>query len=317
MGRIGKISSIKKNFPMGSETLESSLSSKGYDRFPGTYTMFLPYKELSGKYRTGLDPDAMYLTRLSKEEGDIKRAEIVEARARLEEETGLDLSPRSSYYNYGAQNVTDKVRAVKLFQKDNIFPLDKPLVEVTYRWMAVHPQIASSLRAYDAGLYPATTQFFVNNEDIEQEMIFAKKTIINKAISALELLSLERRKKIARLLGLPVSDSTSETMVYNLIDSFIKEDEVRIGEYKGQNPITLFKKFSGMDGKLLSLKDLVEQAITNSIYKVRVGGRIHEGEAEIFKSKDELVEYLYSDNGQEDLLALEDKVLAKKSTLVQ
>lgn len=322
MGKIGKISSIKKNYPTGFETLESSLSSKGYDRFPGTYTMFLPYRELSGRYRTGLDPDAPFLNKLSKEEADIKRKALRVDLKRLEEATGLDLSPRSQYYNYGAKpniggTTIEKVKAIKIYQKDNIFNLENALQEITYRWLSAHPMIASSYKAWEGGLYPSSTQFYVNNEEVEQEMMFSKKILINKAVAVLERLSIERRKKISRLLGLPVSDNTSETMVYNLLDSFIKDGDVKDGAFKGQNSITLFNRFSEMDGKLLDLKDLVEQAITHSIYRVKTGGRIHEGEAEIFKTKEELVDYLYSDKGQEDLLALQDKLSAKKSTLVQ
>lgn len=323
MGRIGKISSIKKNYPTGYETLESSLSAKGYDRFPGTYTMFLPYKELSGKYRTGLDPDALFLERIaSKEERDLKKKMLREDLNRLQEATGLDLSPRSSYYNFGARPEEKggdivKVKAIKIYQKDNIFNLDNPLMEISYKWLSVHPQIASSYRAYEKGLYPSSTQFFVNNEDVEQELLYSKKTVINKAIVSLDLLSIEKRKKVARLLELPVADHTSESMVYNLLDTFIKGPEVKAGPFKGQDPVELFKKFADMDAQLLSVKDIVEQAITNSIYRIKAGGRIAEGEAEIFKSKDELVEYLYSDKGQEDYIALQDKLLAKKSTLVQ
>lgn len=322
MGKIGKISSIKKDYPTGFETLESSLSAKGYDRFPGTYTMFLPYRELSGKYRTGLDPDAGYLARLSKEEADIKKRSIREDLERLQEATGLDLSPRSSYYSYGSKpdgvnGTMQRVSAVKMYQKDNIFNFINALQEVTYKWLSVHPQIASSYRAYESGLYPVSTQFYVNNEDVEQELLFNKKAVINKAVASLEKLSLEKRKKVARLLALPVSDNTSETIVYNLLDTFIKGEAMKVGPFTGQSPVDLFKKLCEMDAKLLTIKDTVEQAITNSIYRVKAGGRINEGEAEIFKSKDELVEYLYSDKGQEDLIALEEKLLAKKSTLVQ
>jgi len=127
----------------------------------------------------------------------------------------------------------------------------------------------------------------------------------------------EKKKKIARLLGLPVSDNTKESQVYNLLDSWIKQGDIRAGDFKGQNPITLFNKLVGLDNKLLEVKNLVEQAITNSIYRVHKAGRIYEGNVELFKSKDELIEYLYSEKGQEDFLALTDKLEAKKSMTVQ
>lgn len=323
MGKIGKISGLKKNFPPGIRSLEASLSDKGYDRFPGTYSMMFPFREMSGKYRTGLDPDALYLQRLSKEQRDIIISEIKETRKRLEEATGLDLGPRSQYYNYAASRMDDnsgdvvKVKRVKLFQGDNLFSLDNPLEEITFRWLSIHPQIASSYKAYERGEYSSQTQFYVNNEDVEQEQTYNKKVLINKAIAELEELAPEKKKKVARLLGLPVTDNTKESTVYNILDTFIKQGEIKTGDLKGQNPITLFNKFVVMDSKLLQIKDLVEQGISNSIYRVQKGGRVYEGNQEVFKNKEELIEFLYSDKGQEDFLALEDKLAAKKSILVQ
>lgn len=318
---IGKISSIKKAYQKGVHSLEASLSDKGYDRFPGTYVMMLPFKEMSGKYRTGLDPDAGYLNKYPDDIKALKIKEINETRARLEEATGLELGPRSSYYNIASrgkdgEQIT-KVGTVKVYQGDNIFTFRDPIQEITFIWLSVHPQIASSLRAYERGEYVSQTQFYVNNEDIEQEQVFTKKSKVNKAIAELEEMSPEKKKKVARLLGLPVSDNTKESQVYNLLDSWIKQDEIKTGEHKGQNPITLFNKLTGLEGKMLAVKDIVEQAITNSIYRVVKGGRVYEGAQELFKSKDELVEYLYSDKGQEDYLALGDKLNVKKTMAVE
>lgn len=321
MGKIGKISSIKKAYPKGMRTLESSLSDKGYDRFPGTFSRVLPFKEVSGKYRTGLDPDAGYLQKYPEEQRKIMIKEINETRKRLEEATGLELGPRSLFYNFGARKDNGdyivKVQTVKLYQGDNIFSFDDPMQEITFHWLSVHPQIAASYKAYERGEYTPQTQFYVNNEDIENDQIYSKKVLMNKAVSELEGLTPERKKKIARLLALPVSDNTKESHVYNLLDSWIKQGDIKTGDFKGQNPITLFNKLVDMDGKLLEVKNLVEQALTHSIYRVHKGGRIYEGPIELFKTKEELVEFLYSDKGQEDFLALEDKLNAKKTVLVQ
>lgn len=321
MAKIGKISSIKKAFAKGLFSLESSLSDKGYDRFPGTYSMMLPFKEMSGKYRTGLDPDAGYLKKLSDEVRALEMKRIIETKQRLEEATGLDLGPRAPYYNLAAKGKDGqsivKVGTVRLYQGDNLFTFEDPIQEITYLWLSVHPQIASSYKAYERGEYTSQTQFYVNNEDIEQDQTYSKKVLVNKAVAELEDMTPEKKKKVARLLGLPVSDNTKESHVYNLLDSWIKQPDIRVGEFKGQNPIALYNKLVGLDGKLLQVKDLVNQALTNSIYRVHKGGRIYEGAIEVAKSKEELAEYLYSDKGQEDFLALEDKLASKKTMVVQ
>jgi hypothetical protein len=113
-------------------------------------------------------------------------------------------------------------------------------------------------------------------------------------------------------MGLPVTESTKEEVVYNLIDNSLKENEIKEGVHKGLNSVTLFHKLYEMDEKLLATKDLVEQALRHSIYRLRVGGRIFEGEVEIAKDRDELVKMLMDEDKQMDLLALQDKLKVKK-----
>jgi len=86
---IVKIAPIAKSYGDAINTLEQQLAKHNYHRAPGTTEMFLPYKETSGRYRTGLDEKASYLNRLSTEsrEAEIKR--IRADKARLEEALGV------------------------------------------------------------------------------------------------------------------------------------------------------------------------------------------------------------------------------------
>jgi hypothetical protein len=66
MGKIGKISTIKKDYNNSQlQTMQGGLASRGYTRIPGTGVFKYPYKELDGQYRTGLDPKAAYIRRIS------------------------------------------------------------------------------------------------------------------------------------------------------------------------------------------------------------------------------------------------------------
>ena len=38
----------------------------------------------------------------------------------------------------------------------------------------------------------------------------------------------EKKKKVARLLGLPVTDDTKEEVVYNKVDNMLKQSEVTV-----------------------------------------------------------------------------------------
>lgn len=319
MGKTGKISSIKKEYNRNNGSLEASLSLHGYSRFPGTGVRFVPYKEPNGSYRTGLDENAPYLQKMKRthpENWKIETDRIKALKKDLEERSGLDLGPRNDYYTQMFNDrVSIKAEIIRLKEGDNIFDLDDVFKAITYAWLRVHPLIASSYGAYERGEYPSNTQFYVNDEDIEEEIKYKRKTQINKAVGTLDSLGLDKRKKVARLLGLPVSESSKETFVYNLLDTFIKSQEIKAGDYKGANPVDLFLKFAEMDDKIVSTKDLVEQAIKHSIYRITKGGRITEGGQEIAKSKDELVSDLMDDKFQDDLLALQEKLKMKKSVI--
>jgi hypothetical protein len=320
MGKSGKISSLKKEYNRNNGSLEASLAMNGYSRFPGTGVRFVPYKEPNGSYRTGLDPDASYLNKLKDRDPDSHKVEVArikKLRAQLERDTGIDLGPRSDFFSQIFNDrVSVKAEIMRLKEGDNVYNLDNSFELIAYTWLSVHPLIASSYQAYERGEYPSTTQFYVNDENIEEEIQYKKKTAINKAIGLLDSLSLDKRKKVARLVGLPVTDNSKEQFVYNLLDTFIKQAEISAGEFKGNNPVYTFNKIAEMDEGLLAAKDLVEQAIRHSVYRITKGGRITEGGQEIAKDKKDLVEFLLDPKNQDDLFALQVKLNTKKTLLV-
>lgn len=317
MGKIGIISTITREYRDSRiRTMDSELSKRGMTRTPGTGVFKFPYREFDGKYRTGLDPDAAYIKRIAdKLEREIEVERVKKLRNKLESALGVDLGPHSNFWNYGLSKSTSDtahVQSVKLMDGDNHFDLDIPFQELTFSWLRVHPTIASSLQAWERGEFPADTQFYVVDEEKENALLYKKKLLINKAIVKLDDMSPSIRKKVARLLGLPVSDDTKEEVVYNQIDNVIKQTEFKDGKFKGLDPVKVFTQFADMKEGLLHIKDLVKQAITHSIYRKQASGRIYEGEYEISTSEEELVKYLSNKDNQEDLIILEEKIKAKK-----
>src|SRR6478736_5902178 len=297
--KIGKISAIKREFnTSGQQTLQSGLAAKGLTRVPGTGVFKSPYKEMDNKYRTGLDPDAMYIRRIQDPtEREIEKQRVTALKEKLEAATGLDLSPRSSFWNYTLSKNPDDpnhVQHVKLMDGDNYYDLDSPMQELTFSWLRVHPTIASSFQAWKRGDYPADTQFYVVDDNIETEITFRKNREINKAIGKLEAMS------------------TTEKLAYNLIDNLLKQSEFKEGKFKGQSTIALFTTVADMKKEVRSKKDLIEQAIQYSVYREKSTGAIYEGELEVAKSKEELLTFLSDDNNQDDLIALEQKLKTKK-----
>ncbi len=322
MGKLGKISTIKKEYNSSQlQTLQSGLSKQGMTRIPGTGVFKYPYKELDGKYRTGLDPEAGYIKRIQDPlEKELEIERVTALKEKLQNALGdVDLGPRSKFWNYGLSTGTQDnlhVKAVKLLDGDNLYDLSVPIQELSFAWLRVHPTIASSYQAWERGDFPADTQFYVVNDEIESQIVYKKKQQINKAIIKFDGMSMEKKRKVARLLGLPVTSDSKEEVVYNLVDNMLKQSEVKSGSFKGLNPVEVFSRFADMKDNLLHIKDLIKQAIQHSIYRVKPSGKIYEGDYEVAMDEDELVKYLVDEDHQDDLIVLEKKLKSKKLAAV-
>jgi len=319
MGAIGKISTIKKEYNSNSsiQTMQSNLAQKGLTRVPGTGVFKYPYKEIDGRYRTGLDPDATYIKRIQDPtERELEIERVKKLRKKLESAFGdIDLGPRSKFWNYGLSTSADDelhVQPVKLTDGDNFFDLSIPQRELAFAWLRVNPTIASSYQAWERGEYPADTQFYVVDDEIENQIVFKKKQNINKAIAKFDSMTPEKQRKIARLLGLPVTEDTKEEFVYNQVDNIMKQAEFKTGSFIGLNPIEVFNRFADMKENLLHIKDVVKQAILHSIYRIKPNGKVYEGELEIAQDEESLVKYLADDDHQDELITLEQKLKTKK-----
>jgi hypothetical protein len=318
MGRVGKISTIKKDYSTnGLQTMQTGLAQRGMTRIPGTGVFKYPYKELDGRYRTGLDPDANYIKRISDPtEREIEIERVKELKEKLQNALGgIDLGPRAPFWNYALSTSTEDtlhVQPVKLMDGDNFFDFTIPLQELAFAWLRVHPTIASSYEAWERGDYPAETQFYVADDEVENQKVFKKKQLINKAIAKFDAMTPEKKRKVGRLLGLPITEDTKEEAVYNLVDNVLKQTEFKSGKFQGLSTIEVFNRFADMKENLLHVKDLVKQAIAHSIYRVKPSGKVYEGEYEVAADEDELVKHLIDEDHQDDLLTLEQKLKSKK-----
>lgn len=321
MAKLGKISTIKKAYTGTLQTMQSQLANRGMTRVPGTGVFKFPYKELDGKYRTGLDPDASYIKRISDPmERELEVERVTKLRDKLQGALGdIDLGPRAKFWNHGLSTGTDDqmhVSAVKLLDGDNYYDLSQTFQEIAFSWLRVHPTIASSYQAWERGEYPADTQFYIVDDEIENSIVFKKKQLINKAIVKFDSMTPEKKRKVGRLLGLPVTDDTKEEVVYNQVDNILKQSEFKTGSFQGLNPVEVFTRFADMKEDLLHVKDLVKQAIAHSIYRLKPSGRIYEGEYEVAKDEEELIRFLIDDEHQDELITLEQKLKVKKLAAV-
>lgn len=317
MGTIGKISPIKKQYSTEyGQSLASSLAQQGMTMVPGCFDIKQPYKERNGDYRTGLDPNALYIKAMPKAEQEQEIARVTALKEELEAMTGLDLSPRSEFYTkmYAPDTFGSSMRAVyvKLIDGPNTFNLADPMSAVTYAWLRVHPEIAPSYFAWERGQSsircPQISQckFFVDDEEYETEIAYKDNTIINKAINGLETMSPTRQMKIAKLLNLPISYNSKPNVVYNALNKYLKEGTTKQGARLAN--VKSFNEIASMADENIDIRFSVKEAIDFNIYRRGKGGLIYEGDVLVGNDETEVVEFLSNPKNQEFYLALKKKI---------
>lgn len=312
----GRIISVKLEPSNSSvQTMAHALAKKGKGRVPGTGISVLPKRENNNTYRTGIDENAPSIYRIP----DIKlrdatQKQVREMRERLQTACNIpDLTPTSPYWDYSKWNAIDQNHVIleKLLDGENIYSFDNPFKELTFRWLSVHPFVAPSREAWERGDSGPNVMFYVYDEQAENEVTYKRKQEINSAVVKLNQASPDKRKKVAKLLGLGVADNSTESVVYNILDNSIKETEFKDGKYKGMTPVRMFNTFMDMQGKTLDIKYIINEAIHYNLFRVRQDG-IYEGALKVSDSEENLASSLSDHSKQEDLIALEEKVKNKK-----
>lgn len=314
--KSGKLSPIKKVYTDTLQTVESSLAKHEMYRAPGTTRVFSPSKQ-GAKYKTGLDKDALYMQRLQKSSPERYKEEMAWidfAISKLQDFYGkeIDLSPYSDVWNPYSEKEGVHASPIKAGNADIFFDFTDPGELLNYCWLRVENTVASSLEAYNRGEFPES-QYYMADDDAESKQAFARKKVINKAIVDFEKLTSDKQRKVARLMGLAVTDETPEYVAYNLMDTQLKQSEFKEGMHKGLSTISVFNDIVSLAEGRLEVLDLVNQALQFNIYRMGVGGKIQEGGKTIAQTKDELVEMLMDDANQMDKIALEKRVKSKKS----
>ena len=312
---MSKIVVISPHVPKYKETTGksalSSLANQGYIRVPGTGKAIIPHKEASGAYRTGLDEKANYIKHLSAEAKESELAKIQELKEKLQNTSGFDginLSSTSKVWDvWGNEPIKASLR--KGTNESIYLNLDDPQDLLDYCWLRVNPEIAKSKSAIEKGECPEC-QYYLADEEQETQLSYKKKKEINKATSALDNMTPTELKRIGRLLGFPITESTTEEKTYSLIDDLLKKSEFQSGEYKGRNTITVFNELAELSKDELEIRDLVKKAIRHNIYRIK-GDQVTEGSNVIADSESNLVRKLLNTDNQRDLLALKARLSQK------
>lgn len=298
-------------------SVRGSLSQKGLTRFPNAKMRIPPFLEANGSYRTGLDENALYISRI-KDETE-RKMEIVRVRglAKLAKELygeGMDLSPTSDFYTRmtdAKMGTQERCPFAEMKDGDNTYNIEQVKEElITYAYLRVHPDVAPSKKALLESKY-AHCRYFVNDSDVEDDSSYNNKKEINKAIVMLDNLSKDKQKKIARQLGLPISESSSEKAVYNALDNFIKNSNKSEGKFNA----TRFVEVCEIKDENLDIMDLVKLCIQFNILKKEAKTKkIKRGNVPFADNEEHAVAILSDPNNQDDLFSLKSELDIKLNT---
>lgn len=311
---IGKISTARRDVADATiNGIQYSLQQKGLTMYPGAKVRIPPLKEIDGSYRTGLDENALYIRRMAPEEARIEKERVRELRAIIEEMYGgQDLGPRSKFYSdmFNPRDMGTESRCPLAVLKDgdNIFNLDIKEQAVVYAYLRVQErEVAPSAEALMSGNY-TRCKFYVNDSDVESEKSFKQRSKINKAIATLDTLGTEKRKQIARVIGLAVVENTKESVVYNILDKYIKDSE----NPRTSNHADIFLKYTSMKDDNLVIMDTIKQCLTHNVLRNQ-GGSIYKGESMISGNEEDATKYYANPKKQQEYLLLQEELKLKQS----
>lgn len=302
------------------KSFQNALAEHGRTTFFGTFKSFLPLKAKSGKYLTGLDENTPEINALMEPDRQNEKDRIIAKRQRLEDATGLKLGPRDDYYSKAwlrdDRDGKSVATPILLGDQKQDFNLSDAFQEIAFLWLTQWSNfIAPSLDVFSRGKTNGGGQdikWYISNPEAEAEVIYNDNKDIVKALTKWEEMSQEKRKKVGKLLGLPIMDTDSEKLIFNQGIKFINGGQIQGGEYKGQNAVGTFNRIANLSDDMVEVKALVRDAINLRVYNKK-GNKIWEG-ADTFISETEadLVKSLLGKANQEGLLALTIKVNDKK-----
>lgn len=311
--RVGKISPnhnlLKNSSP---ETLSGSLHLKNYSRFPGSKVVRFPYKEKNNAYRTGLDVNALYISKLPENEQKRER-EIVKELAELAQEYYPDYdvtNPRSPFWSnmtkYIGSNRGDVARVATLIDGDNYFDFSEPTQLIQYAFLRVHPDNAPSSKKLRDPRY-AKCSFYVNDENVELKNKASLISIKNKFRNVMFTETPETLRIYARLLGFAIMDSYGEDRVNVALEEFIDGIE-DVDDFK----VKQFKNIIELDVVELEVRDVVRQSLLHSVIRKSRDGSIYKGEQRLADDEKTYVDFLLKAENQEDVSLLKKELKAKK-----
>jgi hypothetical protein len=152
--------------------------------------------------------------------------------------------------------------------------MTKPLDRINFAWLTESGLVAKSLADFEAGKYPpGQVLFYVFEEDAEAKRTYQRVQKQDAAFSLLRELSEQKRRKVAKLLGLGLPEVAIDEKVYN-----------RLRDYLGlpasastKDPIDNFNKWAQLSDDYIDVEYLIRMLIDKNLIRI-YGDLVKQGE---------------------------------------
>lgn len=294
MTLLGEVINIKEN--ANPVRFNLGLEQEGRSKFPNCFDIIQPGKGRDGRWKTGLDEDAISILSIKDAayRGEL-REKVKAERESLESVTGFDLSGRSSFWDDYFIEVNPK----------KPLNLSNPTDRIRYHVLMASGEIAPNLKeTANADYFNAKYYLSRKHEDVSEKL--AKKKRYNESAAALiDLMKTpDKAILIGRYLNLPVSNNTPYDNMYDAFQSYLDSDE-KIGS------IDKFMRALTKPVEELSIKLIFDDGLKYNVIRLR-DGYYQRGNITYGKSIKEAIEFFTDVKNSGELLSVQDEVENKR-----
>lgn len=285
---------FKENPRVGNLGLERKENGER-SKFPGCYDMIQPAIGRDGRWKTGLDEDAMSVNTISnQEERASQKEKIKKERESLEKLTGYDLSGKSEFWETYFTTV------------DTTRPLDmaNPLDRIAYNVIVANNMAAPSLRNTTQSTYRSSKYYVAReNEDVSIK-VEKKKRELQANVAFVELMKdTEKAILIGKYLNLPITSTTSHDNIFDTFQTFFDRDE-KIGS------VDKFLLAINKTPEELNIKMIFDDALKYKVIRHR-DGLYQRGNITYGRTPKEALEFLSLAENSGELLSVQEETELK------
>lgn len=290
---ISQLIKIKENPTPGNLGLEK----EGRSKFPGCIDTIQPSRGRDGRWRTGLDENALHVLAIQDStEREEKKASIIKLRTELEELTGLNLDALSEFWNGYFIKLDPNV----------VINLANPLDRIKYHVMLESDSVAPSLMDATRNADYRSAKYYIAREFEEVGDRVAKRRRRDEAgASLLDIMKTpDKAIMIGNYLGLHINNNTPSDNVYDIFQTYLENDE-------REGSIEKFLSACSKSPEEISTKIIFNEAFKLNVIRQR-DGLFQRGNITMGRSPGDVLDFLSDIKNSAELLSIQEEIEMKK-----